>query len=104
MTEATTVHEPRKRSDLRRPVLLAIAFAAGLLVLVLALALTGSGSSTTQGCGTRPDHGLQASQAGVGPSTTLPPSHDNDTGGAHLVDRTPDADVDANQRTPRCPT
>ncbi|HVC68020.1 MAG TPA: hypothetical protein VND44_10520 [Acidimicrobiales bacterium] len=98
------MHRSRNQGDLRRPVLLAISVATGLLVLVLALVLTGSGTSAAHRCGTRPGVGLHAVQAGGGPSTTLPPSHDNDTGGAHLVDRTPDADVDANQRTPRCPT
>jgi hypothetical protein len=36
------------------------------------------------------------------PSTTLPPSHDNDAGDARIPDRTPDADVDANQRPQIC--
>jgi len=104
MTEATTVNPPRRQGDLRRPILLAIGFAAGLLVLVLALVLTGSGTSAAHRCGTQPGVGLHAAQAGGGPTTTLPPTHDNDTGGAHLADRTPDADVDANQRAPRCPS
>lgn len=96
--------QPRSRQrHLRRPVLLAVSFGVGLLALVLVLVLTGSASSSTQPCGTAPAAGLHAAGGG-GPSTTLPPSHDNDTGGAHLVDRTPDADVDANQRAPRCST
>ena len=36
------------------------------------------------------------------PSTTLPPSHDNDAGDGRIPDRTPDADVDANQRHHVC--
>ena len=35
------------------------------------------------------------------PPATLPPSHDNDAGGAHIPDVHPDADVDANQRASR---
>lgn len=34
--------------------------------------------------------------------TTLPPSHDNDAGVGRIPDRTPDADVDANQRPHIC--
>jgi predicted small secreted protein len=33
-----------------------------------------------------------------GPTTTLPPSHDNDAGRARAPDTTPDADSDAYQR------
>ena len=35
-------------------------------------------------------------------STTLPPSHDNDAGRGRIPDRTPDADIDANQRPHIC--
>ena len=36
------------------------------------------------------------------PRTTLPPSRDNDVGDGRVPDRTPDADVDANQRAQIC--
>ena len=94
---------PHKQSDLRWPALITICFAAGLVALVLGLVLTGSGSSAAHRC-SRPDVALHTVPAGDGPSTTLPPSHDNDTFGAHMHDFTPDADVDAYQRAHRCPS
>jgi hypothetical protein len=35
-------------------------------------------------------------------SSGLPPSHDNDAGDGRIPDRTPDADIDANQRHQSC--
>ena len=98
------MQRPRKQGDLRRRVLITMCLAAGLLTLVLALVLTGSGTSAAHRCTTQPDIALHAVPAGNEPSTTLPPSHDNDTGGAHIHDHTPDADIDAYQHAHHCPS
>jgi len=77
---------------------------AARLVTGLALA---AGSLVLAGCSAgHPAVGAAAStvacphlHAGLtpatGPTTTLPPSHDNDVGGRRLPDLHPDADVDA---------
>jgi len=62
---------------------------------------TGPSTSTDAPCMTTDGSGLpRLTQVTGSPSTTLPPSHDNDAGGAHIPDVHPDADTDANQRPP----
>ncbi len=83
---------------------MAICLTSGLLFVVVVLLMSGTGSSVARRCATRSDVGLHAVAANRDAPTSLPASHDNDTGGAHRPDRTPDADVDANQRIQLCRT
>lgn len=77
---------------------------ATLLIVSLSLAGCSSGGNPSACAG-----GLATEKGSTGltgaeglSSTTLPPSHDNDAGGAHIADNTPDADIDANQRHSSC--
>lgn len=75
------------------------AAAAAATLLVVSLSLSGCG--TKSACA--PGLGLGTTITGIGtPGTTLPPSHDNDAGNGRIPDKTPDADIDANQRIPVC--
>jgi len=60
------------------------------------------GGNAAQRCRVRSDVGLHPVAQSTGPTTTLPPSHDNDTGLGRIPDHTPDNDIDANQRPMRC--
>jgi hypothetical protein len=77
---------------------------ATLLIVSMSLAGCSSGgnpSACAAGSVTaKGSSGLTAAK-GVS-STTLPPSHDNDAGDGRIPDRTPDADIDANQRHQSC--
>jgi len=71
--------------------------AATATLLIVSLSLAGCG--TKSACA--PASGFTTTTTGI-PGTTLPPSRDNDAGDARIPDKTPDADIDANQRLPIC--
>jgi hypothetical protein len=80
---------------------------AATLLLVSLLLAGCSGGGTPSACATGTGTGTSKSSTGLtaakgASSTTLPPSHDNDAGGARIPDQTPDADIDANQRHKSC--
>ena len=70
---------------------------ATLFIVSLSFAGCSTGGSVSA-CA--PGSGLTTTTGLAG--TKLPPSHDNDVGRGRIPDLTPDADIDANQRTPVC--
>ncbi len=82
----------------------AVSIAAALLIVSLSLVGCSAGG-TTSACaaGTGTLNGSLGLTIAKGVSnTTLPPSHDNDVGDARIPDKSPDADIDANQRPHSC--
>jgi len=78
--------------------------AAALFVVSLSLAGCSVGGPTSAcAAGTKTLNGSLGPSTVKGVSnTTLPLSHDNDVGDARILDTTPDADIDANQRPQSC--
>jgi hypothetical protein len=69
-------------------------------VIILTLVLGQSSSSPRAAC--RPSTLSAPTTMSTGPSTTLPPSNDNDAGRSRVPDVTPDADNDARRAFAAC--
>ena len=90
----------RRRTSYRKAIITAVFFTGSSLSMSACLMI-----GTTATCSNSPGALITSSgstHSNGPPSTTLPPSHDNDVGNARIPDRTPDADVDANQRYQIC--
>ena len=76
----------------------AIAALLGGLMALKSAEPPASKVATTLNGGLAPAKTLPTTTGAVPNFGTLPPSHDNDAGGAREPDQTPDADIDAYQR------
>jgi hypothetical protein len=89
----------------RRKVRYRTAIVAAIVIAGFSLSLSACSTIGTAAC-TKSSGALIKSSGSTlykgSSSTTLPPSHDNDAGRGRIPDRTPDADIDANQRPHLC--
>jgi hypothetical protein len=98
VSEVATVR--RRRVRYRTAIVTAVVI-AGFSLSMSAYSMIGTTATCSKGTGALVQSSGSTLSKGL-PSTTLPPSHDNDAGDARIPDRTPDADVDANQRPQIC--